>query len=119
MTTPENVTPNWPMPRSCPMLPPDQYAELREEPPHQVRLDDGTPAWIVSRHSDVREAMTNPGRQQGSSPPNDLAEPRNKRPDGSRRAAHPPGLREHTIEDSMVTENISRRTDASPAARTR
>ncbi|MFI6661482.1 cytochrome P450 [Streptomyces sp. NPDC050523] len=60
MTTPENVAPNWPMPRSCPMLPPDRYAELREEPPQQVRLDDGTLAWIVSRHRDVREAMMNP-----------------------------------------------------------
>ncbi|KOU40425.1 cytochrome P450 [Streptomyces sp. WM6378] len=60
MTTSETVAPNWPMPRSCPMLPPDQYAELREEAPQQVRLDDGTLAWIVSRHKDVREAMMNP-----------------------------------------------------------
>jgi cytochrome P450 len=50
----------WPMPRSCPMLPPDQYAQLREEPPQRVRLDDGSLAWIISRYHDVRVAMKDP-----------------------------------------------------------
>jgi cytochrome P450 len=50
----------WPMPRSCPMLPPDEYTRLREQPPQRVRLDDGSLAWIVSRYHDMREAMKNP-----------------------------------------------------------
>ncbi|GHE15611.1 cytochrome P450 [Streptomyces alanosinicus] len=60
MTTHEESVLDWPMPRSCPMLPPDRYAQLRSVPPQQVRLDDGTLAWIVSRYQDVREAMMNP-----------------------------------------------------------
>ncbi|HEY3867046.1 MAG TPA: hypothetical protein VGM10_01790, partial [Actinocrinis sp.] len=50
----------WPMPRSCPMLPPDRYTQLRGEPPQRVLLDDGSVAWIVSRYHDLRDAMKNP-----------------------------------------------------------
>lgn len=56
----EDAFPSWPMPRSCPLLPPDQYARLREEQPQRVQLDDGSLVWIVSRYDDVREAMKNP-----------------------------------------------------------
>ncbi|MFF7249706.1 cytochrome P450 [Embleya sp. NPDC008237] len=59
-TTQDTTIPTWPMPRSCPLLPPDRYAELREEPPRQVRLDDGTLAWLVTRYADMRAAMLNP-----------------------------------------------------------
>src|SRR5438067_938361 len=57
MTETEVAARAWPMPRSCPMLPPDEYAELRKSPPQRVRLDDGTLVWIVSRYEDVRDAM--------------------------------------------------------------
>jgi cytochrome P450 len=48
------------MQRSCPTLPPDQYARLREQPPQRVRLDDDSLVWILSRYGDVRRAMKNP-----------------------------------------------------------
>ncbi|MGC0423500.1 cytochrome P450 [Embleya sp. AB8] len=57
MTLPETAIPTWPMPRSCPMLPPDQYTEMRDEPPRQVRLHDGTLAWLITSYADMRAAM--------------------------------------------------------------
>src|SRR5581483_9070373 len=60
MTT-ETVSelPAWPMPRSCPMLPPDAYRELREGPPVKVRLRGGD-AWLITRYEDVRTALSDP-----------------------------------------------------------
>jgi cytochrome P450 len=46
----------WPLPRSCPMLPPDAYRELREGPPVKVRLRRGD-AWLITRYEDVRAAL--------------------------------------------------------------
>lgn len=48
----------FPMARRCPMAPPEQYAELRKAPPQRVALHDGTWAWIITRHEDVRLALT-------------------------------------------------------------
>jgi cytochrome P450 len=49
--------PDWPMPRSCPYAPPDQYAELRQGPPVKVRVGGDT-AWLVTRHDHVRAVLT-------------------------------------------------------------
>ncbi|MGJ5755157.1 cytochrome P450 [Streptomyces puniciscabiei] len=51
---------DFPMPRTCPMAPPPAYTELRGGPPRKVRLPDGTHAWILTRHADVRAAMGDP-----------------------------------------------------------
>ncbi|WP_206739212.1 cytochrome P450 [Streptomyces sp. L2] len=48
--------PAWPMPRSCPYAPPDDYAGLREKPPLKVRIRGGE-AWLVTRHADVRQVL--------------------------------------------------------------
>jgi cytochrome P450 len=48
--------PAWPMPRSCPLLPPDAYSELREGPPVKVQLRGGE-AWLLTRYEDVRTAL--------------------------------------------------------------
>lgn len=53
-------TPTIPMPRSCPMRPPDHYATLREHPPRKVDLPNGRPAWLVTRHCEVRQLLTHP-----------------------------------------------------------
>lgn len=50
----------FPMARSCPMAPPDQYAALRELPPQRVAFAGGTWAWIITRHHEVRAALTDP-----------------------------------------------------------
>lgn len=52
--------PEFPMARGCPMAPPAQYAALREAPPQRVAFRDGTWAWIITRHDDVRVALTDP-----------------------------------------------------------
>lgn len=51
---------DFPLPRTCPTQPPPMYAKLREGPPRKVRLPDGTPAWILTRYEDVRDAMGHP-----------------------------------------------------------
>ncbi|WP_327067882.1 cytochrome P450 [Kitasatospora sp. NBC_01302] len=49
----------WPMPRSCPYSPPDAYRALRDQPPLKVRIRDGE-AWLVTRHDQVRQVLTDP-----------------------------------------------------------
>lgn len=51
-----HALPNWPMPRSSPMLPPDDYSALRVGPPVRVRLRGGD-AWLLTRYEDVRMAL--------------------------------------------------------------
>jgi len=49
------------MRRTCPFDPPPEYAKLRvEAPATKVRLHDGTPAWIVTRHAEARALLTDP-----------------------------------------------------------
>jgi cytochrome P450 len=55
-TTPMSELPAWPMTRSCPMLPPDAFRELRERPPVKVRMRCGD-AWLLTRYQDVRAAL--------------------------------------------------------------
>ncbi len=50
-----------PIRRTCPFDPPPEYAKLRAEAPAtRVRLHDGTPAWIVTRHAEARALLTDP-----------------------------------------------------------
>jgi cytochrome P450 len=49
-----------PMPRSCPMRPPDQYAELRAGAPlAKVTLPSGRTAWLITRYEHVRQFLAN------------------------------------------------------------
>jgi cytochrome P450 len=53
-----NARPSFPMPRSCPMHPPAEYAAFRKEQPlTKVTLWDGSTAWLITRYQDVREAL--------------------------------------------------------------
>lgn len=55
-----NEAPSFPMPRSCPFAPPSEYARLRaERPVSRVRLQDGRTAWLLTRHQDVRDLLSN------------------------------------------------------------
>ncbi|MFI5783822.1 cytochrome P450 [Nocardia sp. NPDC051570] len=49
----------FPMPRSCPMSPPDSYAELREhEPVSRAALQvNGKPAWLITRFADLKQIL--------------------------------------------------------------
>lgn len=51
-----------PAPRGeCPLDPPPAYERLRQERPvSQVTLWDGRPAWLVTRHADVRAVLGDP-----------------------------------------------------------
>jgi cytochrome P450 len=49
------------MPRTCPFIPPSEYAELRaKEPASRVTLQNGMTAWLLTRHAHVRAALSNP-----------------------------------------------------------
>jgi cytochrome P450 len=49
----------FPMPRSCPLHPPDAYAELRDhEPVARAALQvNGKPAWLITRFADVKQIL--------------------------------------------------------------
>lgn len=51
---------SYPMPRSCPMRPPDQYAELRAGAPlAKITLPSGRTAWLITRYEHVRRFLSN------------------------------------------------------------
>lgn len=49
--------PEWPLPRTCPMLPPPAFEELRKDPPQLIMMPDGLPAWLVTRHADAKQVL--------------------------------------------------------------
>ncbi|WP_121712116.1 cytochrome P450 [Streptomyces sp. E5N91] len=51
-----------PAPRgACPFAPPPAYEQARTEAPvKQVRLWDGSPCWLVTRHEDIRTVLSDP-----------------------------------------------------------
>nr|Q9ZHQ1.2 RecName: Full=20-oxo-5-O-mycaminosyltylactone 23-monooxygenase; AltName: Full=Cytochrome P-450 monooxygenase TylH1 [Streptomyces fradiae] len=51
----------WPVARTCPFSPPEQYAALRaEEPIARAELWDGAPVWLISRQDHVRALLADP-----------------------------------------------------------
>ncbi|MEV6802720.1 cytochrome P450 [Micromonospora rifamycinica] len=60
MTEP-TADPAFPMARSCPFHPPEEYAELRAERPiTRVILPDGSKAWLLTSHEYVRRFLADP-----------------------------------------------------------
>ncbi len=60
---PEDGSTNWvfPMKRVCPFSPPPQYTALREQKPiSKVMLPSGKPAWLLTRHADVKAILADP-----------------------------------------------------------
>jgi cytochrome P450 len=61
----------FPVPRTCPFEPPPEYKELREEAPiSRVNLPGGGQAWVITRHEDVRAALTDPRFSSNRNDPN-------------------------------------------------
>jgi cytochrome P450 len=51
----------FPMARTCPFDPPPAYGEYREHDPiTRIELRPGQPAWLLSRHEDVRAMLNDP-----------------------------------------------------------
>jgi cytochrome P450 len=60
MTPTRGRTPTmeFPMARSCPFDPPQEYLDRRDEQPvFRVRLPAGQTAWLIARHDDVRAVL--------------------------------------------------------------
>jgi cytochrome P450 len=66
----EREIPQFPMPRTDPLLPPPELMQLvKERPVAQVRLSDGKIAWLVTRHADVRAMLVDPRISADASQP--------------------------------------------------
>jgi len=63
--------PPFPMPRRWPLDPPPALAELRRrgQPLTRVRLWDGSTAWLVTRHAQIREVLHSPAFSSDTSSP--------------------------------------------------
>ena len=57
----ETDLPSFPMARECPMHPPAEYKEIRQqEPISRVRMPDGQLAWLVTGHELSRQVLADP-----------------------------------------------------------
>ncbi|GAA1151614.1 cytochrome P450 [Kitasatospora gansuensis] len=53
--------PTYPVTRTCPYSAPPVYEEVRNgERPKKVRMQDGNPAWMLTRYEDVRSVLADP-----------------------------------------------------------
>ncbi|KKC06037.1 cytochrome P450 [Mycobacterium nebraskense] len=49
-----------PRPGHCPLAPPPEFAEWREQPGLRRAMFQGNPVWVVSRYHDIRAALVDP-----------------------------------------------------------
>ena len=57
----DQIVETLPISRSCPYAPPAEHVRLREEAPvSRVRLPNGSIAWALARHEDVRTMLSDP-----------------------------------------------------------
>lgn len=60
-TTTRTTEPQFPIFRSCPYTPPDEYAGMRESGrPAPGRLYDGSRVWVITKYADARFVLTDP-----------------------------------------------------------
>ncbi|SBS76730.1 Cytochrome P450-SU2 [uncultured Mycobacterium sp.] len=62
LTDSDTALPVIPLPRasSCPLAPPPEFAQWREQSGLQRAIWQGKPVWVVSRYEDIRTALTEP-----------------------------------------------------------
>ncbi|MEE6139169.1 cytochrome P450 [Mycobacterium sp. 050128] len=49
-----------PRPARCPLAPPSEFADWREQPGLRRAMFQGNPVWVVSRYQDIRAALVDP-----------------------------------------------------------
>ena len=59
----------------CPLAPPPEFANWREEPGLQRAMFHGNPIWVASRYQDIRAALVDP-RLSAKTIPEALVPPR-------------------------------------------
>ncbi|HEX3786214.1 MAG TPA: cytochrome P450 [Pseudonocardiaceae bacterium] len=58
MTAIEEPALEFPLARTCPFAPPEEYQQIRDEHPvTKVGLPDGRQAWVVTKHEHVRQVL--------------------------------------------------------------
>jgi cytochrome P450 len=61
VSEPDKAPPAYPFPRTCPFVAPPEYEQLRDkEPISRVTLQDGSTAWLLTRHPDIRTVLSSP-----------------------------------------------------------
>lgn len=71
LTSDELAAAEFPAPRRCPFLPPEEHRQRREqEDVFPVDLPSGQRAWLVTRHTDARRALDNRSLSTDMSHPN-------------------------------------------------
>src|ERR1044072_4636951 len=70
-TATESDFPAIPAPRSatCPLRPPPEFAQWRDEPGLRRAIYQGRPTWVVSRYEDIRAALVDPRLSAETIPP--------------------------------------------------
>ncbi|MFC5824186.1 hypothetical protein [Nonomuraea insulae] len=102
----------FPMPRTCPLDPPEQLGRLRaEQPITRVRLWDGTTPWLVTRYDDVRAVLADPRFSADPARPGYPA----RGPAGKRRAGSVSFLIGRLIEQRVRTGELTTRQVAAMA----
>lgn len=77
----DDVLPDFPMARRCPYAPPAEYVELRAAGPvAPVRFPNGRTGWIVLRHAEARQVLTDPRISTDTSRP-DFPRMHDEKPD--------------------------------------
>ncbi|MEV5414130.1 cytochrome P450 [Thermopolyspora sp. NPDC052614] len=73
----------FPIKRTCPVAPPDEYAALRAEAPLVRAQSPGGPLWLVTRHAEARQVLIDPTVSTSPATPG--------HPQNLMRTAPPPG----------------------------
>ncbi|SEH03649.1 pentalenic acid synthase [Nonomuraea solani] len=82
MSTPEHGTPAFPMARTCPFAPPDEYRRMRATAPVvRATLPNGAPVWAVTRYAEARQILSDPRISSNTGRPERPRGPDDDRPD--------------------------------------
>lgn len=76
------ATPTFPMERTCPLAPPDEYQRMRATAPVvRAALPNGAPVWAVTRHAEARQILSDPRISSNTGRPERPRGPDDDRPD--------------------------------------
>ncbi|MGR6918509.1 cytochrome P450 [[Actinomadura] parvosata] len=78
----ETPLPAFPMKRSCPLAPPDEYRRMRDTAPVvRAALPNGAPVWAVTRYAEARRILSDPRISSNTGRPERPRGPDDDRPD--------------------------------------
>lgn len=77
-----DLTPAFPMERTCPFAPPEEYRRMRDTAPVvRAALPNGAPVWAVTRYAEARQILGDPRISSNTGRPERPRGPDDDRPD--------------------------------------